>query len=39
MFDEAAMSFDPYATFLETKLDDVALLNHLKLRSSPRPME
>jgi hypothetical protein len=28
MFREAAMSFDPCLTFLERKLDDVALFDH-----------
>jgi hypothetical protein len=31
MFHEAAMNFDPSVTFLEKKLDDIALFSHLGL--------
>jgi hypothetical protein len=31
MLHEAVMNFDPDVTFLEKKLDDVALFNHLGL--------
>jgi hypothetical protein len=39
MFREAAMNFDPCVTFLEKKLDDVALFDHHNLLFLAGPIE
>jgi hypothetical protein len=39
MFREAAMNFDPCVTFLEKKLDDLALFDHHSLLFLARAIE